>query len=242
MRLSREARARLRTILRFPFTSRYGQVVLGVIIASYIHLLYFTARVRRQVHPEAMPYVRGEQPAIFAFWHGRMLLMARFCPPKRPMWVMISSHRDGQWIARAMRAFRFGTVRGSSSRGGHGALRNALGRLKAGHNVSLTPDGPRGPFEVAQPGAIKLAAMSGVPVIAVSFASSFSLRAHSWDRFLLAFPFGRLSFVAAAPLFVDADADESTLMQGSAKLTQRLAEATKLADRMALHPKAAGSR
>lgn len=228
----------LRKAWKKLFTGFGGQIFLGVLIASYIHLVHLTSRVRRQVHPDAAEYVRGEKPAIFAFWHGRMLLMPVFSPPNRAMWVMISHHRDGQWIARAMRAFRFGTVRGSSRKGGHGALRNALNRLQAGENIAITPDGPRGPFEVAQPGAVGLAAMSGLPVIPVSFAGNMRWHARSWDRFLVIFPFARLSFVAQEPLFVMESADEKAQAIATQDLTDRLREATRQAEWLAL-PRAA---
>lgn len=219
------------------FTGFGGQIFLGILIASYIHLVYLTSRVRRQVHPAAAEYVRGEKPAIFAFWHGRMLLMPAFSPRNRAMWVMISHHRDGQWIARAMRAFRFGTVRGSSRKGGHGALRNALNRLQAGENIAITPDGPRGPFEVAQPGAIGLAALSGLPVVPVSFAGNLRWHARSWDRFLLIFPFARLGLAVNAPIFVESTADEKAQALATQHLTERLRDATRQAEWLAL-PKA----
>ncbi len=212
------------------FASRPGQRFLGGAIATYIWLVHVTGRVRFDTHPEAQPYLDGDKPAIFAFWHGRMLLMARFCPPKRRMWVVISTHRDGEWISRAMHNFGLGSLRGSSHRGAHAVLRRALDRLQKGENVSITPDGPRGPREVAQPGAVGLASLAGLPVIPVSFAAGFGWRARSWDRFLVAFPFSILGFAVGEPLFVTAGANDGALSAASLQLTDRLLEATRAAE------------
>src|SRR4026209_2515578 len=58
----------------------------------------------------------GRQP-IMAFWHGRPLdgtLHSR----RRGIGVITSENFDGEWIARIIERFGFGTARGSSSRGG----------------------------------------------------------------------------------------------------------------------------
>ena len=52
-----------------------------------------------------------------AFWHGRVLT-ATYYFRRRGIVVMISENFDGEWIARIIEQFGFGTSRGSSSRGG----------------------------------------------------------------------------------------------------------------------------
>ena len=67
--------------------------------------------------------------------------------------MLASDSKDGEYIARGIRAFGHSTVRGSSSRGTTKATRGLLRALQRKHNVSITPDGPRGPRYKAQPGA-----------------------------------------------------------------------------------------
>ena len=143
----------------------------------------------------------GEKNAIFAFWHGRLLMMAMLCPPKRKMNILISTHGDGEIIARAMHNFGFGTVRGSSTRGGAGAAMRSLTVLEAGENIVITPDGPRGPEMRVQPGIITIAQMTGLPVIFGAFSASRYKHMRSWDRFLLAKPFGCIHYEVSAPMF-----------------------------------------
>ena len=171
------------------------------------------------MHAGAKPYARGEKNAIFAFWHGRMLLMAVLRPPGRKMHILTSTHRDGEVIAGIMHRFGFGTVRGSTTREGAPAAREALAALKAGGNLSVTPDGPRGPLMRVKPGLITLARRADVPVIPVAYASTRYRRIRSWDRFLLALPFATVYYAVGAPLF---DTTTEILEAELARLTQNV--------------------
>ena len=139
------------------FKTPLFRTVVCTLIAWYIRLVYYTSWRRMEVHPDTALYVHGERQAIFAFWHGRLMMMAMLKPYKRHMNIMISKHRDGELIACTMHKFGFGTVRGSSSRGGAVAAKQVIKALQAGDNISITPDGPRGPAMKLQPGIITIA-------------------------------------------------------------------------------------
>jgi lysophospholipid acyltransferase (LPLAT)-like uncharacterized protein len=159
------------------------------------------------IHPEAEIFMNGEKNGIFAFWHGRMMLLPAINPPRK-MHVLISEHRDGRLISQVIHHFGQDTVVGSSSRGGSEAVRNIVRLLKKGDNISITPDGPRGPNQQAAMGIVTIARLSQKPVLPVTFSASRHKRLRSWDRFMVAKPFGRLVFCIGAPIMLE-QADEA---------------------------------
>ena len=91
---------------------------------------------------------------------------------------------------------------------GKEAVKGILKLLEAGDNISITPDGPRGPVHVAAKGVAGIARFSGKPVLPVTFNASRVKRLNSWDRFMLALPFGRIRFYVGKPLFISEDTPE----------------------------------
>ena len=144
---------------------------------------------------------REKGGVIFAFWHSRLLLMP-YISRGREAAVLISQHRDGEIISRTMSCFGFSSVRGSTTRGGAGALRKMPKLVREGLDLAITPDGPRGPARRVQPGIILTARLSGRPVLPVTFASEHSYSFGSWDRFQVPRPFSRGVFVWGEPLQV----------------------------------------
>jgi lysophospholipid acyltransferase (LPLAT)-like uncharacterized protein len=178
------------------------------LLALYIRFVFLTSRIVRRIEPGAEPYVRGDDNGIFAFWHGRMMLLPVFCLPIHRMHVLISLHRDGMLISRVIRHFGHDTVAGSSSRGGTGAARAILDILRAGDNIAITPDGPRGPAQVASIGIASVSRMSQKPVLPVTFSASRCVRLRSWDRFMVVLPFGTIVFCVGAPILLAQEEDE----------------------------------
>jgi lysophospholipid acyltransferase (LPLAT)-like uncharacterized protein len=99
-----------------------------------------------------------------------------------------------------MKCFGFGLVRGSSSKGGAAALREMNRLLADGNDIAITPDGPRGPAEVAKIGVALSAKVSGRPVVPVAFSSTRSWSGTSWDRMLIPKPFSRGVFIIGEPV------------------------------------------
>jgi hypothetical protein len=206
------------------------RLVLTLIASLLLRLIFCLSRVTQQIAPEAAPYASGAHPAIFCFWHGRMILMPFFKPPGRRSVALISQHRDGAVITDMLRRFGIATVRGSSSKGGSKALRGLMEAAQWGDNLCITPDGPRGPYQIAAPGTIWLAQATGLPIVPVSFSASRRRHARSWDKFLFPLPFGHIFVIAGAPITVSPDADAEKLAASRELLENRLRELTFFAD------------
>jgi lysophospholipid acyltransferase (LPLAT)-like uncharacterized protein len=110
------------------------------------------------------------------------------------------------------------------------AVADMIAALRSGAVVGITPDGPRGPAEVAKVGAVKLASYSGASIIPVAYSSSRGRRLKTWDRFLLAAPFSRLAFAARPPVRLDRNADARALESARLLLQSELQMAAKIAD------------
>lgn len=150
------------------------------------------------------------QPYILAIWHGR-ILAAMLSWRDRGLVSLVSENFDGEWIARLSAHFGFGAVRGSSSRGGARVLIQARRELERGHSLLITPDGPRGPVRVAQPGAVWLASVTGAPILPVRFSASKFRTTRSWDGHLIPSPGATVIASISAPIEVPRDADAATL-------------------------------
>ena len=139
-------------------------------------------------HPRG--YWQKRETVILAFWHDQLLLMVEGYrgPGAR---ILISASKDGELIARTMRHFGQGAVRGSSSRGGRQAFRELLELSRQPYDLVFTPDGPKGPRHQVKEGVVQLARISGRPVIPMAFAAGRGHRFNSWDRFLFPYPFAR---------------------------------------------------
>jgi lysophospholipid acyltransferase (LPLAT)-like uncharacterized protein len=176
-------------------------------------------RVSGAEHVDAIA-ARGLHP-IHSFWHGR-IFPATIYFQRRGIVVITSENYDGEWIARIIRKFGYGTARGSSSRGGPKALLQMVRDVKS-KGVAFTLDGPRGPAEVAQPGAVWLAKATGNPLLPFHADAASSWTLNSWDRTQIPKPFSTVAMAIAEPIYVPRDAREQELEQWRARLQESLA-------------------
>lgn len=214
-----------KALLKNPVT----QWAICFIAACYIALAHFTCRRVYHIAPEAQPYLRGERHAIFAFWHGRLMMMSLLRSYSRKIFVLISSHADGLMIARTVRFLGLRSVHGSSRRGATSGTRASLEVLKAGYNLFITPDGPKGPALVAQPGVAALARWSKLPVLPMSFSATRATIFGSWDSFMIVLPFGTIHYTVGAPI----DVSGMEVSGATALIEQRMREQLHATDALA---------
>lgn len=163
----------------------------------------------------------GRQP-IYALWHGRIMPAILFLRD-RGVVVITSENFDGEWIARIITRFGYGTARGSSSRGGARALLQLRRELRKGRSVAFTVDGPRGPREVAQLGAVWLAGATGQPIVPLHLEALSYWTARSWDRHQIPKPWSHVAVVLGPPIEIPSGASDEVIEAGRVALEAALA-------------------
>ncbi len=198
---------------------------LAWLIAGVLLLLKVTTR-RRVIGGERLfaHWVRGEQ-VILAFWHEQLVMMP--FPYRGPRaCIMVSRHRDGELIARAVQPFGVVTVRGSSTRGWSGGLKNMLRVFRAGADLAFATDGPRGPRYVAKSGVVQVARVTGAPIYPIAATARWSARVGSWDRLIIPFPGTRIVYAVGEPLRVTRDAGPAEIESARLALERELTRLT----------------
>jgi len=210
---------------------RLGDRLLADAANLLVDLIGATLRFE-EVGRERLAAARaGGRPVLFVFWHNRLLYVCYRLAPEG-LAMMISRSRDGDVIARVAAHHGIPAVRGSSSRGGGGAAR-ALARTMKERGIAggITPDGPRGPRCVLQPGAILVARLARAAIVPVAIGYSRRKVFASWDRFELPAPFARARLVFGDPVEVPEGLGGEGLERFRADLERRLDEVTAEADR-----------
>lgn len=152
----------------------------------------------------SLPQNTPQDNFIVVFWHHDLLLTTfAYKRLKKPnIDVMISEHFDGEIIAKIIARLGLRSIRGSSSKGGARVFLNALKALRAGADVAITPDGPRGPNHSVSSGVVALATKLDLPIVALGYEASRCWRLKSWDRFKIPKPFGVIDFRISEPFYI----------------------------------------
>lgn len=179
-----------------PFSWRSRAALLAG--RGILHLLARTWRIRL-LNPAAVGDLRAvKRPFIFSLWHGQLLPLLWY-HREQGVAILVSEHRDGELVARAASSLGLRLIRGSTTRGADRALISLVRELQAGHEVAITPDGPRGPAGKFAPGALIAAQRSAAPIIPVVAVADRAWRLKSWDRFMIPKPFARVTIAYGNP-------------------------------------------
>lgn len=173
-------------------------------------------------------------PFIYALWHENFLIpIARF--GNEHVSALVSRHSDGQLLGTLVRATGMRAVHGSTARGGVSAVREIL-RTDAGRrHLAVTPDGPRGPRRIAQPGVVYLASRTGMRIVPIGVGHSLAWRVNSWDSFAIPRPFSRVHCLFGKPLIVPPDLPAEALSPHVARLQAELDRLSIAAERWAVN-------
>ncbi|MFT7003416.1 MAG: lysophospholipid acyltransferase (LPLAT)-like uncharacterized protein [Sulfurimonas sp.] len=179
--------------------SRYlALIFLPLIAALLIKILYLTNK--KQFHVTSNI---GDEPTIFACWHGELLLLPYlyFYFRKTPRAnVLISPHFDGKLISKTVKYFGLGTIAGSSNKNAARVLIQAMKTLKEGYDIGITPDGPKGPRHEVADGIIIMSQKTKSKIVLLKIVPTKFWQLNSWDRFTIPKPFGTLNYYASEPI------------------------------------------
>ncbi len=165
-----------------------GAALLGSLLAR---LLALTWRVEVADAPGYTRALAAGERFIYALWHSGLLPLALHRRDEG-IAVLVSRHHDGELVARLIERLGYVTARGSSTRGGDAGVRELLAWAERGRHLAFTPDGPRGPAEVAKVGAVYVAERTGMRVVPMALGVRSAWVFRSWDRFRVPRPFARV--------------------------------------------------
>ncbi|MGC2635680.1 MAG: lysophospholipid acyltransferase family protein [Acidobacteriaceae bacterium] len=212
---------------RFTLGQRIALAIVPRATALLLALIGVTLRFEVIAEEGARPETPPAK-GIFCFWH-RCTLPAGWYFRKFRCSILISQSFDGELIARTLGLLGYGSVRGSSSRGGAAGLIALREVLERGEPVVFTADGPRGPIYETKIGPVKLAQMTGEPIGSFYLLPERAWTMRSWDRFLVPKPFSRV-VVSWARRVEAPDADAAALEAKRQELNEALERARRWAE------------
>jgi len=207
---------------------KIAMAVLPRVVWAHLKFTVLTSRLSVRGSDHADRLVQTGEGFIYAFWHNRQILLP-VLRKEENIHCLISSSRDGEYVARLAGLFGKSAIRGSSTRGGFDAMKQLMRVLTQGGIVAITPDGPLGPVYEVQPGVVQISRALGVAVVPVAFDSSRKKVFASWDSFIMPCPFGRIGIVFGEPLRID---KSETLEAGTTRLRDALDRTTSDATRL----------
>jgi lysophospholipid acyltransferase (LPLAT)-like uncharacterized protein len=198
-----------------PHKPKLHQRVGAFLVFILLRAVMVTVRCRLR-NPSKFLAPNAPGPVIFCFWHNRLASCIKAYESLRKphasgkgMAALISASRDGAFLTGILERFGVQAVRGSSSRRGPQALLELTTWAERGYDLTITPDGPRGPCYQIQEGVMSLAQVTGLPILPVAFNLNWKLCVKSWDRFQIPLPFAHCEVVAGPALFVPREVSDA---------------------------------
>jgi len=170
------------------------QSIITGLAAAYLRFVRFSGHWEMRDWHNIQDVIDQGKPVVLCFWHGRLLAKI-FGWPKGAVALhqLSTAHRDGKLAGKTYQ--RLGLIPvWLESKSPTEATRKIVKILKAGGVCSITPDGPKGPRQRMQMGAVNMARMGGAYLVPVSSSGSRMKILSRWDRMQIPLPFARGAF------------------------------------------------
>ena len=198
----------MRILKRFSKT-KYGQKSIGFLFYLITKFICFSIRWKCYDEDQKSKIINNKDQYIFCCWHNRLFLGPHLLPRNRIINALQSSHSDGMITSIAFKYLGMNVILGSSMKGGMQAFRKMVKCIQNGESIAITPDGPKGPKETVKEGVIKLAQITGIPIVPLVWSTKKFKLIDSWDNFVIPFPFSKGIYTFGKPIYVDKKISEN---------------------------------
>ncbi|MBM9591582.1 lysophospholipid acyltransferase family protein [Leptospira sp. 201903075] len=182
--------------------------LLPLLAVWFQRLIGLSSRFRFLTNELYEELFRNKKPFIYSIWHTNVLY-SPYLHRGKNVAVLISESKDGDYINQVVHRFKNTSVRGSSSKGGSKALKAVIQHLKKGLPAAFTPDGPRGPAFILQPGIIAAAQVTQVPIVPFHYECSRQwILERAWDKHRVPKPFTTFVVSYGEPISVPRNLNE----------------------------------
>jgi len=195
--------------------------------ARLLQLMFHTLYRFELIDP--LNLCRDPHRYICVTWHNRLMFYPAAFPKRLRLRAkaVVSSSRDGQYVADFIAQFGIESLRGSSSKRGAMAQLAAIEKIRDEQScIIFTPDGPRGPRYVMKSGPIHLAGITGAEIVPVSINYSRCWSMRSWDGFQIPKPWAKITLVIGEPIAIPPHLDHDGIEQYRKRVEDALLKIT----------------
>ncbi len=211
------------SLSKYSLRERFLIRLADLVFYTLINLIGKTVKVEVEGWENFQKIEQAGKIPIYTFWHDRIFLGTYFFRDRGIM-VMSSQSFDSEYTARVIQRFGYGTIKGSSTRGGVRALTTMIRQMRNGMPMGFTLDGPKGPRYAAKSGACLLAKKTGNPIMPFVFEPKNFWTINSWDKMQIPKPFTRAKLFIAEPIYIEKDADDKEIENKRRELQSKLDE------------------
>lgn len=197
----------------FPYTGVY-----------LVRLLSSTYRLRLVDLDNEKACIEKDGSIIYASWHQRFFPGATFFATRKPIAILVSRSRDGEFAARVVDILGWCPVRGSSTKGGHEGLEQLKELSRKGYRIGHIVDGPKGPFGEIKPGLLRIAQVSGLAIVPTITSSEKRWTMKSWDSFMIPKPFSRVLIRFGKAIYVSPELSDEGFEEKRREIAQKMRE------------------
>ena len=145
----------------------------------------------------------------YIFWHSDLFPLV-YVQRGKNISVLVSTHKDGEYLSRVITPLGYKAIRGSSENQG---ARGVLKILRSGNDgIAIAPDGPKGPANYVKYGTLKIAQFTGLPIVPIGVSMDKQITFGSWDKFRVPIPFSRCTIYWGKPIWVKETNEEIRIM------------------------------
>ena len=223
------SKMRKKIMIKKLLKNEFTQNIVGFLISIYIKFSFQTSLWYSKNDENIEKLIKNKRKILVLFWHNR-LLMAAFCwKYKKKFKMLISGHRDGKIISKAVSHLGIETIHGSSNKNKISSAKQILTELNDNNIVGITPDGPRGPKQKIKEGLVSMQKRTGAIIVPLSYSAKYNVTLKSWDSFLFSFPFNKFVAVWGNPIFYD---DKKKLKDNVQNVQNELDRVTSLSENL----------
>lgn len=148
-------------------------------------------------------------PLVFAAWHGMTMMLVGFFANHYDLSRIVLLMPD-DWRGAALNIFasKLGAepfpmdLKSKANMATARRLATLVRRVRGGRGCYITPDGPDGPAYIVKPGVAYIAQKAKALIVPVGAYARHGYRLNRWDRYILPYPFSRISVAIGEPMKV----------------------------------------
>ena len=186
--------------IKITLTSFFGQWLFQI--------LFKLNKIEVKGEENLINLINSGRPIMVCVWHGRLIFPSWYLRLKTTnVYAIASRHTDAEIMARVLRRWGYGLIRGSTRKGGKAVVQKMADVFKNAGIIAVTNDGPKGPPRIAKAGSTGLALQYNVQIVTITGSATKFWQMKSWDRSMLPKPFGTIHIIVSPPLDISEKPD-----------------------------------